>query len=370
MAQATASLPDDVVQHVLDSLPARALPAVSRTSSASPLARAARMRVLHIRACLCGDPFRIERPLEAVCVAGPCRPRRRRPCECASGGPIPPGGCLEGTCTDVSVPLRQPEHWTLLADGVRLGGLPSLVDLRLHTTVSPPPGGGGGIECGAGGPCGPAGAAKAADEGAAALAAALATGRSPALRRLALDNTGVGDAGIAALASAMATGAAGLGQLRRLELPFNQIGSRGCAALAGAFKAGNGGSLEFVHLSGNAIGDDGLGALGLAFREEGVLSNLRRLSLDDCGLTDAGVERLAENLRPRVAVSGPHARWTPLPTLYDLELSNDAVGRRGLWALSRAHIRGALPEIMDVTAGGGWLFAPYDVGAEPLEVAS
>ncbi|EOD19462.1 hypothetical protein EMIHUDRAFT_209006 [Emiliania huxleyi CCMP1516] len=173
----------------------------------------------------------------------------------------------------------------------------------------------------------------------------------------------------------MATGAAGLGQLRRLELPFNRLGSQGCAALAGAFKAGNGGSLEFVHLSDNAIGDEGLDALGLAFREEGVLSNLRRLSLNDCGLTDGGVERLAANLLPRVvlplvAVVGPHARWTPLPTLWDLELSNDAVGHRGLWALSRAHIREALPEIMDVTGGGRWLFAPHDVDAEPFEVAS
>ena len=47
----------------------------------------------------------------------------------------------------------------------------------------------------------------------------------------------------------------------------------------------------------------------------------------------------------RIAVVGPHARWTPLPTLWDLELSNDAVGHRGLWALSRAHMRAARRDV-------------------------
>lgn len=142
---------------------------------------------------------------------------------------------------------------------------------------------------------------KIADEGAAALARALARGM-PVLRRLELEENAIGDPGMASLADAMRPGGApGLAMLR---IGFNQVGDVGMLALARAWTEGGASQLHELHAASNCIGSTGLAALAEAL--DGV-RELRTLSLGSAlggnRVDDQGAEALARALQRR------HRSW-------------------------------------------------------------
>jgi hypothetical protein len=74
------------------------------------------------------------------------------------------------------------------------------------------------------------------DDGAIAIAVALAKGAMPKLRVLALNDNRIGDAGLSALGRAASDGA--MKELRHLFLMKNTVAEPGCRALATALSAG------------------------------------------------------------------------------------------------------------------------------------
>ena len=97
------------------------------------------------------------------------------------------------------------------------------------------------------------------DAGTAALGRAVSSGALPALETLLLNNNQVGDEGVAALAAAAAGGKLRL--LSKLSLSANRIGDRGAVALAAAGGAGGFGALRSLVLERNRIGARGMHAL-------------------------------------------------------------------------------------------------------------
>jgi len=129
------------------------------------------------------------------------------------------------------------------------------------------------------------------------LAAGLGAGALPAVTKLSIASTHVGDAGASTLAAALGQGA--LPRLKRLILP--NMGDAGLVALAPALRRRP--ALERLDLDGNAIGDEGLAALvappppaGAPPPTTGGLAKLKHLSLSRTQITDAGCATLAAAL--------------------------------------------------------------------------
>lgn len=136
---------------------------------------------------------------------------------------------------------------------------------------------------------------------------------SPALRELSLRDNELGDAGARPVLQALQGAARAL---RKLSLQNCGLTEAGCGALAGVLRAVP--SLRELQLSYNQLGDAGLRLLC-----DGLLDpqcRLEALHLEDCGLTAAGCERLAAALRDKAE-------------LRELVLSSNAVGEEGARAL-------------------------------------
>ena len=140
------------------------------------------------------------------------------------------------------------------------------------------------------------------DDGAKALASAVANGALKNCTQLRLSDNKIGNDGMCSLADALANGA--LPQLRSLFLPRNQIGDEGMAALADAIKpvsAGGSGALAqagYVVLSDNNIGDDGLRALSSALAE-GALPACRACFVDGNPASDEAQQAVKDALASR-----------------------------------------------------------------------
>lgn len=147
----------------------------------------------------------------------------------------------------------------------------------------------------------------------AAGARLLAAGNFAGLRRLELNNNGIGDSGLAALLAAP-----WLAGLTHLELAGNSLTENAARLLAESPSVRN---LAHLELASNLIGDDGLGALVRSPN----LAGLTTLRVRANGITDAGVRVLIE--------SGALTR------LRVLDLGYNRVGTRGGRALA-----GAVPE--------------------------
>ena len=119
-----------------------------------------------------------------------------------------------------------------------------------------------------------------APETATLLATALA--RNITLRSLAVGDTNFGDAGAAALAPGLAASAS----LQRLDLSAKGIGPDGAAAIGGALAANPAAALTHLSIAGNALGDTGLRGL-----LPGLLM-LRSLDLTCCGLNSGGSDAM------------------------------------------------------------------------------
>ena len=137
------------------------------------------------------------------------------------------------------------------------------------------------------------------------LAAGLGVGALPSVTTFATYNVIVGDAGASALAAALGRGA--LPRLKVLQLYNTAIGDAGLVALAPALRQLP--ALESFDLDGNSIGDEGLAALvappapagalsppAAAPPPTGVLTKLKRLSLNATQITDASCVALAAAL--------------------------------------------------------------------------
>jgi len=128
----------------------------------------------------------------------------------------------------------------------------------------------------------------------------LGAGALPAVTFLCLGSMHVGDAGASALAAALGRGA--LPRLKTLYLNHAAIGDAGLVALAPALRRRP--ALEYLGLSGNPFGDEGLAALvappppaaGALPPPTGVLTKLKVLELDSTQVTDAGCSALAAAL--------------------------------------------------------------------------
>ncbi|MGB0769107.1 MAG: hypothetical protein ACPGYV_15545, partial [Phycisphaeraceae bacterium] len=136
-------------------------------------------------------------------------------------------------------------------------------------------------------------------DGVARLAEGLVAGSLPAVLDLDLDSMHVGDAGASAIAAALDRGA--LPRLQCLSLINAAIGDAALAALAPALRRRP--ALEFLFLSSNPFGDDGLAALVAPPPADApppqaeVLAKLKRLNLFGTQITDDGCAHLASRLR-------------------------------------------------------------------------
>ena len=139
------------------------------------------------------------------------------------------------------------------------------------------------------------------------LAEELGAGALPAVTLIAAIDMPVGDAGASALAAALGRGA--LPRLERLSLSGvsggasndTDIGDAGLVALAPALRRLP--ALEFLGLTGNSFGDEGLAALvappppaGALPPPKGGLTKLKTLNLRSTQITDAGCAALAAAL--------------------------------------------------------------------------
>ena len=149
-------------------------------------------------------------------------------------------------------------------------------------------------------------ASPAGPDGVQRLAAGLGAGALPAVRTFWISDLHVGNAGASALAAALVRGA--LPRLKILYLDNAAIGDAGLVALAPALRQLP--ALEAFDLDGNPIGDEGLAALvapppppAAALSPPaavpppiGVLTKLKRLSLNGTQITDASCAALAAAL--------------------------------------------------------------------------
>ena len=131
------------------------------------------------------------------------------------------------------------------------------------------------------------------------LAAGLGAGALPAVTDLYIYATDMGDAGASTLATALAQGA--LPRLKVLALHDAAIGDAGLLALAPALRRLP--ALERLDLDGSPIGDEGLAALvappppaGAPPPTTGGLAKLKVLDLSRTQITDAGCATLAAAL--------------------------------------------------------------------------
>ena len=149
------------------------------------------------------------------------------------------------------------------------------------------------------------------DAGAAAIGAALQSNRR--LARLELAFTGASDGACAALARALAAEGSALAHL---DLCGNAVGAAGCEALAVGVRASR--ALRTLLLSANPLGPAGGVALAGALPH----GPLRTLSVAGCKLGAGPCGRIAHAL--------------PESSLAALDLSNNAIGDVGAWALAWA----------------------------------
>jgi len=131
------------------------------------------------------------------------------------------------------------------------------------------------------------------------LVQGLGVGALPAMTHFVLENVRVGDAGASALAAALDRGA--LPRLEGLFLRKAAIGDAGLVALAPALRRRP--ALDFLGLSGNRFGDEGLAALVAPPPADApppqaeALAKLHGLDLCSTRIADAGCAHLASRLR-------------------------------------------------------------------------
>jgi len=136
------------------------------------------------------------------------------------------------------------------------------------------------------------------------------------LKRLHLDENGIGDDGVRALAGALRGNC--WSSLAHLNLDRNNIGVDGARALADVLPENS--TLTELHLSSNCIGDDGASALADALRRN---SSLAHLNLRNSGIGVEGARALADVLPEN-------------STLTELHLSSNCIGDDGVSALADA----------------------------------
>ena len=143
------------------------------------------------------------------------------------------------------------------------------------------------------------GSVEVVSDGVQRLMAGLGAGALPAVFSLGLDVVHVGDAGASALAAALDRGA--MPRLKDLYLNGTAIGDAGLVALAPALRRLP--ALEYLVLTSNPLGDEGLAALvappplaGAPPTTTAVLTKLKKLDLRNTQITDAGCAALAAAL--------------------------------------------------------------------------
>ena len=117
------------------------------------------------------------------------------------------------------------------------------------------------------------------------------------------------------------------GHAQKLEMMRigRHMGPDGCAALADALGRGGAPVLQALHLSGNALGDDGVAAVAYDLLRAGGCPRLRDLQLNHCEIGDAGASALGEALRDGAA-----------PELQNLWLGGNMIGDYGADVLAEA----------------------------------
>ena len=149
-----------------------------------------------------------------------------------------------------------------------------------------------------------------------------------------LSGNQIGDEGVGALMDATAFGA--LPNLQRLFLDNNRFGDLGAADLADALVARRLAALTFLDLNRNMIADKGMCALAEAVAA-GALERLSTLYLNTNAIGDAGALGW-------VQASTPHGHIA-LPLLSKLYLGENCIGEVGLAALRRAQADGTMPAL-------------------------
>ena len=160
----------------------------------------------------------------------------------------------------------------------------------------------------------------ASPDGVQRLAENLGAGALPAVVKLALSNMPVGCAGASALAAALGRGA--LPRLRTLRLTYAAIGDAELVALAPALRRQP--ALEFLSLSFNPLGDEGLAALvappppAVALSPPtGALTKLTGLVLSHTQVTDAGCATLASALDSGSLPALEVLKFNQIPASFD-----------------------------------------------------
>lgn len=170
------------------------------------------------------------------------------------------------------------------------------------------------------------------DEGLSHVAAALTTTPVPGLRRLLLRDCGVGDAGLMRLAGAL--GRLACPALEELGLGGNGgIGDKGASALAKAIERRGLERLRVLDLRGSGVRSEGLGALVLSCRARAHA--LETLDFSNPGV-DGGVQALGAYWLSASLGEGA------FPRLQTLRLGGQGVGHAGVYALHVAARNGAL----------------------------
>jgi len=164
-----------------------------------------------------------------------------------------------------------------------------------------------------------------ADDDAIQLGKALAVMKPPTFKQLYLTKNSIGDKGAIGLA-------AGLKELESMEtihLADNQIGDEGMAALADAIKHLGCCTLVFTR---NTFGDAGAAALAKVLADPDNFENLEWLYLNECNISDAGAEAIAE------------AMLTGCKEIVRLGLQDNKIGDKGAAALAAAINKGAIAQ--------------------------
>jgi len=129
----------------------------------------------------------------------------------------------------------------------------------------------------------------------------------------------IGDSGVEALASGLFR----CHRLRRLDLSFSSISADGLGVLLKALKHTR--HLEALILDGNPlIGDDGAKLIGRLLQRRHSHSNLKFISLRQCGITAVGALELTESF------NNPHVRR--------LDLGRNDLGTTGALILAEAMV--------------------------------
>ncbi|KAL3904340.1 MAG: hypothetical protein SGPRY_011322, partial [Prymnesium sp.] len=178
------------------------------------------------------------------------------------------------------------------------------------------------------------------DAGIERLATMLVSAALPQLKELDLDRNAFGDVGMQALVAACKSSTFPL--LCKLSAAANKISEAGAAALASALGSTQLSQLAFIDLNANSVGDSGLIELANVIGQ-GSCTQLTHLYLSRNSIGNSGVIGFAR------ALEGSLSRGVdPLPRLYELWLSNNALTDESAVCLFSALGKGAIKGLGDI----------------------